>query len=85
MKIFGKKEVPSIVGVKCDACKKEYHIDDVFEIQEFFHIRNHCGYGSIFDDGATVEVDICQHCMRSIITTHCGDVTKYIKYDEVYE
>jgi len=52
------------VKVICDICKKEYLCDDVMEIQEFHHIRFTGGYHSVFGDGSTVELDICQHCLK---------------------
>jgi hypothetical protein len=48
----------------CDVCKKEYSYDkDILDIQEFVHINTCAGYGSIFGDGSTIKIDICQHCL----------------------
>ena len=85
MKLTKKKEIDAVVGIECDCCKKEFLAEDTFEIQEFFHIKNACGYGSIFGDGNYLEVDICQSCMKTIIETNCGNVDNYIKESEVYE
>jgi len=53
----------SVESITCDVCKKVYNYEnDSFEIQEFYHIRNTGGYGAVFGDGDTVELDICQHC-----------------------
>lgn len=56
------------VSITCDVCGKTYidHVEnsDILEIQEFIHIKNDCGYGSIFGDGDTVELDMCQHCFK---------------------
>jgi hypothetical protein len=58
------EEVQSMI---CDVCKKEYKPDDIFELQEFHHIRFTGGYGSVFGDEADVECDICQHCLLKMI------------------
>ena len=47
----------------CDVCGKKYIPDDL-DFQEFFHIGFSCGYGSIFEDGKVVRIDICQHCFK---------------------
>lgn len=52
-------------SVTCDVCGKTYSLDDdVFEVQEFTHIRLSGGYGSVFGDGDMVELDLCQHCLK---------------------
>jgi len=56
-------------SITCDICKKTYDMDDIFEIQEFVHIRLSCGYGSVFGDGDLVELDMCQHCLNE----HLGE------------
>jgi hypothetical protein len=64
------------VSVTCDVCGKVYKTeisgfdDDVFEVQEFTHIRLHGGYGSIFGDGDTVECDLCQNCLKDVLGAH---------------
>ena len=53
----------------CDVCGHKYEInqhnvDDFLEVQEFHHIRFTGGYGSVFADQSTFELDICQHCLK---------------------
>lgn len=67
-KVEIKEEAEKIVSITCDVCGKTY-IDrmensDILEIQEFIHIKEYCGYGSIFGDGDIIELDICQHCLK---------------------
>jgi hypothetical protein len=51
--------------ITCDVCKTTYDYEkDIMEIQEFHHIRFRGGYGSVFGDGAPMEADICQHCLK---------------------
>jgi len=67
-KIEVKEEIEREVSVTCDICGKTYFLDkqseDIFEVQEFIHIKNDCGYGSVFGDGDIVELDMCQHCFK---------------------
>lgn len=61
------------VSVVCDVCGKSFSMeDDVFEVQEFVHIRLHGGYGSVFGDGDLVELDMCQHCLKK----HLGEYVR---------
>ena len=56
------------VGMTCDVCKREFDCKkDHLEVQEFHHINIEGGYGSIFGDGAKIECDICQHCLKKIL------------------
>lgn len=71
-------ETLEVVFITCDVCKKEYEIDDTFEIQEFYHITHQCGYGSVFGDGEVLKIDICQHCLKKIIEEKCGDIKNFI-------
>ena len=61
-----RKELKSVT---CDVCKKKY--TDTMDIQEFQHIRFYGGYTSVFGDGALVECDICQHCLKKKLGKHC--------------
>ena len=67
-----------VVAIQCDRCQKVYrkeevegHIlkkfNDMWEINEFLRLDFSCGYGSIFGDGAKVECDLCQHCVKDLI------------------
>lgn len=68
-----QKTEEEIISIRCDVCGKVYDVNDVFEIQEFRHIRFYGGYGSVFGDGTKVSCDICQHCLYKMI----GDFCKY--------
>lgn len=61
------KEVDIPYKIICDICKKEYNADNWIELQEFTHIREVCGYGSLFGDGMKIYVDICQHCLYKFL------------------
>ena len=68
-----QEDVEKVVAKRCDRCKKEYgmptvdRLQAVFEIQEFHHIRFTGGYSSVFGDEATVECDLCQHCLKALV------------------
>ena len=57
-----------VIAYICDVCGKSYDPNnDIFEVQEFHHIRFTGGYGSLFGDGERIECDICQHCLWKMI------------------
>lgn len=61
-------EIEEITSKQCDRCKVWYDVEeDVFESQEFHHIRFTGGYGSVFGDGIKVECDLCQKCLKEMI------------------
>lgn len=61
-------EHQEVIAVSCDCCGRVYTKDqDELEIEEFQFIRFIGGYGSIFGDGNSCEVDICQHCVDTML------------------
>lgn len=55
-------------SITCDVCDKIYDVEnDPFETQEFTHIHMDCGYDSVFGDGSMIDIDICQHCLKSLV------------------
>lgn len=69
------KKVRVAESIECDRCHKKYDADkssnDVFEVQEFHHIRFTGGYASVFGDETTIECDLCQHCLKELIGDFC--------------
>lgn len=55
--------------ITCDRCKKI--ITDELEEQEAMTLRFTGGYSSVFGDGANVEVDICQQCLKELVGDFC--------------
>lgn len=56
------------VSFICDKCEEKYNLkEDFLETQEFVHINDVGGYGSIFGDGEEIKYDICQHCLRDFM------------------
>lgn len=60
----------------CDVCKTRYSENDYSDYQEFIHINVVCGYGSIFGDGDTIQLDICQHCLNEKLGKYIRIVEK---------
>lgn len=54
--------VDELVGITCDICLTHY--DDPIEMQNCTHLFKFGSYNSIFDDGARIECDICQYCLK---------------------
>jgi antitoxin CcdA len=65
-----QEERTKIKSKECDKCHRNFdvnNIDNICEIQEFIHIRNVGGYGSIFGDEVEIELDLCQHCVKEVL------------------
>lgn len=60
-----------LVSITCDKCKKEYHIDNWVEMQQFHHIDIRGRYGSVFGDESWVLCDLCQYCLKELIGDFC--------------
>lgn len=58
-----------MVAKTCNMCGTTFKCDgpDEWEAQEFIHLYQHCGYGSIFGDDNIMRIDLCQHCLLKII------------------
>ncbi len=46
----------------CDVCGRD--LTDISEGPEAYSFRRAGGYGSVFGDGATIALDLCQHCLK---------------------
>ncbi len=54
--------------VVCDRCGREMRANAPdLEHQERLAIRFRAGSDSVFSDGALVESDLCQHCVREVL------------------
>jgi hypothetical protein len=84
MILYEKKTIEiedhKVVGMICDKCKKKFcWADEGFiEMQESYRITFTGGYGSVFGDGATIECDLCQSCLKALI----GDVCRVVGEDQ---
>ncbi len=68
------REHQFIEKLVCDRCSKEIDPTDHIEWQESYSIRFTGGYGSVFGDGADVNCDLCQYCLKALIGGICYEV-----------
>lgn len=59
------KEVETIDGFICNKCKKE--VTNEIDWQEGLYWINHAGYNSVFGDGNTVSIHLCQECVKELL------------------
>lgn len=67
IKEYKKTEQLVTTKLKCSCCKKEYNYKEYLETQEFVQIFNSCGYNSIFGDGNSYRLDLCQYCVKKLL------------------
>jgi len=79
------KDVPHTrrvcTGFECSKCKARYSSYESIEMQEALHWQETGGYGSVWGDGTTYEVTLCQKCAYELLggiatIRHRDDVTK---------
>jgi len=63
-------EERQLVEWTCSICGKDF-IDDEFEAQEAFFLKQIGGYSSVFGDGAEIYIDICQDCFKEKLGKYC--------------
>ncbi len=61
-----QRTVREITGVECSKCKQIIDVESDLEFQERMSYRTVGGYGSVWGDGTTVEVDLCQWCAYNL-------------------
>ena len=64
-----------VVGFTCDRCGVEYH-DDI-AMQECFTWNTTGGYGSVWGDGRSWDLVLCQGCASALLGPYVRDVTEY--------
>lgn len=55
-----------VAAFVCNKCKRRIDAEDL-EFQEALSVRLVGGYSSIFGDGAEVEIDLCQECLKEVL------------------
>jgi NMD protein affecting ribosome stability and mRNA decay len=66
MKRTKKKTLLETSSIVCDACGREAEYDSM-EASEYLCHSIIGGYTSVFADGARIELDLCQHCVKSLL------------------
>ena len=67
MKHTTPRTVQETSSIVCDACSLAAEADSM-EAQEFLSYSTVGGYTSVFGDGAKIDVDLCQHCVKSLLS-----------------
>ena len=62
-----KRTVNRIQSITCSRCKKVMSSDNFVEWQELQTIMFTGGYGSVFGDGVSIRVDLCQNCLFDLV------------------
>lgn len=55
-----------VTGFTCDRCSTHVEVEDL-DYQEGHHVDFVGGFTSVFGDGAKVQCDLCQDCLRELI------------------
>ncbi|WP_247308919.1 hypothetical protein [Ralstonia pseudosolanacearum] len=66
MREYQPRTVQALAACICDRCKHRLTPDDG-EWQERLSFDQSCGFDSVFGDGNTVSLDLCQHCVREVL------------------
>jgi hypothetical protein len=56
-----------VVSITCNRCERTVTPYDTIEWQEFFSYVSIGGYGSVFGDGQSYRIDLCQHCLQELL------------------
>lgn len=64
-----RRTVQEIVAITCDRCRRRVEVDrdDACELGEWWRMERLGGYASVFGDGAIIQVDLCQQCVKSTL------------------
>lgn len=66
MQYFSTYQSFMVSAKSCDRCKRHADADDA-EFHEFLTIDRQAGYGSVFGDGQQLKLDLCQHCVKTVL------------------
>lgn len=68
MIIFREVVAQEPAAITCDRCGRSAENEpNNFEYEEYLSIVHACGYGSIIGDGTTLQLDLCQHCVKELL------------------
>ena len=66
MKTIKPRTIEAVSSITCDRCGRSSK-EDATGDAEYTSVDFVGGYGSVFGDGAKVEVDLCQHCLQATL------------------
>lgn len=56
-----------LAACTCDRCQRRLTAEETGEWQERLSLDHSCGFDSVFGDGCTISLDLCQHCVRDVL------------------
>ena len=60
-------EVSRLESIKCDCCGETFdRKEKCVDFDQVLHISDTGGYASLFGDGNTWEVDLCESCVQKL-------------------
>ncbi len=77
-KIEEKVTTDKLIAMTCNICGKDL-LANFIEEQECFNITHTGGFGSVFGDGRTIAIDICQQCFKDKL----GEYINYIDEEDL--
>lgn len=67
MREFRPVTAQELAACTCDRCQRRITSDETGEWQERLSFDHSCGFDSVFGDGNSVSLDLCQHCVREVL------------------
>nr|WP_231138467.1 hypothetical protein [Cupriavidus metallidurans] len=67
MREYQSRTIQELAACTCDRCQRRLTPDGPGEWQERLSFEHSCGFDSVFGDGNTVSLDLCQHCVREVL------------------
>ncbi|MCT7294607.1 hypothetical protein N5J06_17585 [Ralstonia sp. CHL-2022] len=67
MREYRTRTISEVVASTCNRCKRHLSRDEPGEWQEQLSFDHSCGFDSVFGDGNTISLDLCQHCVLEVL------------------
>lgn len=69
MILFREIKIQEPAAIICDRCgRRAENESDSFEFEEFLSVNYLGGYGSIIGDGTRLQLDLCPHCVKELLS-----------------
>ena len=66
---FREMTIQEPASIICDRCgRRAENESNNFEFEEYLSIDHRCGYGSIIGDETRLQLDLCQHCVKELLS-----------------
>lgn len=67
MREYRTRTVSEVVASTCDRCQRRLTADHPGEWEERLSFDHSCGFDSVFGDGNTISLDLCQQCVQEVL------------------